>query len=379
MIHFLVGFWDYVVVFLVILTVVVFVHELGHFLVARWNGVRVDVFSIGFGPELFGHTTRSGTRWKVSLLPLGGYVKMFGDADAASTPDQRTTFTAEESRVAFQCKKVWQRAAIVAAGPAANFVFGIVVLAVMFMVYGEPLTAPVVGQVQPGSAAAEAGLQPGDRVLEANGSKVGRFQDLQRIVRLTVGGPVSMVVRRGDQRIDVLTHPRLMEIKDAFGNLHKTPVLGIVADPNATEIVHFGPASALWEAMGQTGEMVSTTVTGLGQMLSGERGTEELGGPLRIAKGAGQAAKLGLGSVVFYTILLSINLGLINIFPVPLLDGGHLLFYGVEALRGRPLGPKAQEYGFRIGLFLVFALMLLATRNDLVDLRVWEFIKGIIS
>jgi regulator of sigma E protease len=379
MMQLLIGFWDYVVIFLVILTVVVFVHELGHFLIARWNGVRVEVFSIGFGPELFGYTAKSGTRWKFSLLPLGGYVKMFGDADAASTPDLATYLAPEEQAYAFRYKKVYQRAAIVAAGPLSNFVFGIVVLAGMFMIYGQPRTAPVIGQVQADSAAADAGLQTGDRVREANGQKVDRFQDLQRIVRLTVGEPVLLVVERAGGTLEVTARPRVTEVKDVFGNVHKTPVLGIVADANSTEVVHYAPLQALWAATQETEDMVSSTLIGLGQMVSGQRETDELGGPLRIAKGAGQAAQLGVGSVVFYTILLSINLGLINLFPVPLLDGGHLLFYGIEALKGRPLGPRAQEYGFRVGLILVFALMLFATRNDLVDLRVWEFIKGLVS
>jgi regulator of sigma E protease len=379
MIHLLLGFWDYVVVFLVILTVVVFVHEMGHYLVARWNGVRVEVFSIGFGPELFGFTARSGTRWKVGLLPLGGYVRMFGDADAASTPDLATDLPPDQRQYAFRYKRVHQRAAIVAAGPLMNFVFGIVVLAGLFMVYGQPRTAPVIGQVQEDSAAAQAGLQVGDRVTEANGEKVDRFQDLQRIIRMTVGDPVSLVVLRHGETLSLVAQPRVTEVTDVFGNNHKTPVLGIVADPDSTEVVHYGPLSALWAATRETGDMVSSTMIGLGQMVTGQRGSEDLGGPLRIAKGAGQAAQLGVGSVVFYTILLSINLGLINLFPVPLLDGGHLLFYGVEALQGRPLGPRAQEYGFRIGLILVFALMLFATRNDLIDLRVWEFIKGLVS
>ncbi len=376
MFHFL---WDYVVVFLIILTVVVFVHEMGHFLVARWNGVRVEVFSIGFGPELFGYTSKSGTRWKVCLLPFGGYVKMFGDADAASSPDLRVEFSAEERRVAFQCKKVYQRAAIVVAGPLANFVFGVVALAAIFAIYGEPVTEPVVGQVQPDSAAAVAGMQPGDRVVEANGETVDRFQDLQRIIRMTVGEPVTIVVERGTQRLSMVAQPRITEVKDALGNTHKTPVLGIVANPEATRVVRHDPATALLGAARETASMVTTTLTGLGQMLSGQRGTEELSGPIGIAKTAGEAAQFGIEAIISLTIMLSINLGLINLFPVPLLDGGHLLFYALEALRGRPLGARAQEYGFRIGLFLVFALMLLATRNDLVRLPVWRFIKGLMS
>jgi regulator of sigma E protease len=376
MIEFLVGFWDYVVVFLVILTAVIFVHEAGHYLVARWNGVRVDIFSIGFGPELFGYTTKSGTRWKFSLFPLGGYVKMFGDADPASQPDFYANFTAAERTVAFQCKKVHQRAAIVAAGPLANFAFGIAALAVMFMVYGQPSTAPIVGQVQPDSAAAAAGLEPGDRVVEADGQTVDRFQDLQRIIRLTVGDPVNLIIERNGRRFELTAQPKFAEIKDALGRLQRTPVLGVVASPNATEIIHHSPASAVWAAFQETGDMVSATLTGVGQMLRGVRDTKELSGPIGIAKAAGDAAKFGLPGIVSMAILLSINLGLLNLFPVPLLDGGHLLFYGVEALLGRPLGPKVQEYGFRVGLILIFALMLLATTNDL---GVREFLKGIMS
>ncbi len=381
MLQLLTGFWDYVIVFLLILTVVVFVHEMGHFLIARACGVKVLTFSIGFGPELFGWTAKSGTRWKFSAVPLGGYVKMLGDADAASTPDQAaaTQLTEEEKRQTLQFKPVWQRAAVVAAGPLANFVFGILVLAGMFMGYGETRLPAVVGDVSPNSAAAEAGLQAGDRIVLANGEVVERFQDLQRIIALGLDQPLTLTVRRGEQSLNILAHPRITEAKDPFGNVHKRPMLGLRSDPNAAEQVSHGPISALVAAVRETREMVSTSLTGIGQMITGARPTDDLGGPLRIAKGAGQAAQLGVGSVIFYTILLSINLGMINLFPVPLLDGGHLLFYGIEALLGRPLGPKAQEYGFRLGLFLVFALMLLATRNDLVDLKVWELIKSVVS
>lgn len=376
----LAGFWNYVVVFLLILTVVVFVHELGHFLVARWNGVRVEVFSIGFGRELFGHTARSGTRWRVSLLPLGGYVKMFGENDGITTADGgERPLTAEERAVSFKHKRVGQRASIVVAGPLANFVFGIVVLAILFMTVGKPLTPPVIGLVQPDSAAAEAGLLPGDRILRIDGEAVASFQDIQHIVRLRIGEPLALDIEREGRGIAVVARARVTELKDNFGNIQRLPVLGIGAPAGETEIVRYGPVSGMWTAVKETGAIVSATFTALGQMIQGTRDSEELGGPLRIAKGAGQAAQLGLLTVVGYTVILSINLGLINLFPIPLLDGGHLAFYAVEAVRGRPLGDRAQEYGFRIGLFLVFALMIFATRNDLVDLRVWEFFKGFFS
>jgi regulator of sigma E protease len=378
MIHFLVSFWDYVIVFLIVLTVVVFIHELGHFIVARANGIKVEVFSIGFGPELFGRTDRSGTRWKLSLLPFGGYVRMYGDADAASTPGKED-LSEEERGYAFRAKKVHQRAAVIFAGPAANFVFGILVLAVLFLVYGQAKVPPVVGDVRPESAAAAAGLQPGDRVEQANGQKIDQFKDLQKVVSLNIGQPLRLVLDRKGVTLAITAYPRQSEVKDAFGNVHHMPLLGITAPTDATEYIHFSPAGAVWAAVRETGDMVSTTFIALSQMITGDRSTEDLGGPLGIAKQVGQAAHIGISMVIFYVAMLSINLGMVNLLPVPMLDGGHLLFYAIEAVWGRPLGERAQEYSFRVGLFLVFALMLLATRNDLVNLRVWEFIKGVVS
>lgn len=373
------GVWYYVVIFLVILTVVVFVHELGHFLVARWNGVKVEVFSIGFGPEVWGRVAADGTRWRIGLLPLGGYVKMFGDADAASATASDQPMSEAERAQAFCHKRVGQRAAIVVAGPAANFLFAILGLAGMFMVLGQPVTQPVIGTVHPGTAAEAAGLKAGDRVTAINGRAVERFQDIQRIVRLEIEQDLSLSVRRGDQAFDVAARPRIIQRKGVFGDMEKVPVLGISADPASTVVVKHGPISALGEALAETENMVRSTFIGIGQMINGTRDTDELGGPIRIAKGAGEAAQLGLASVVFYTILLSLNLGLINLFPIPVLDGGHLMFYAFEAILGRPLGEKAQEYGFRIGLFLVLALMVFATRNDLVSLPVWDMLKRLFS
>ncbi len=372
-------FWNYIVVFLLILTVVVFVHELGHYLVARWNGVRVEVFSIGFGPEIWGFNDKTGTRWRFSVLPLGGYVKMFGDADAASATGETRDMTDEEKAVSFRHKRVGQRAAIVFAGPAANFIFAIIGLALMFMILGQPVTEPVVGQVLPGSAAEQAGMLAGDRVVRANGSAVTRFQDIQRIVRLDIDKPLQLSVERDGGTVDLVAHPRIVERKGMFGDMEKVPVLGIAADAAQTRIVHYGPGTALWQAVRESGNMISATFVGIGQMISGTRDSDELGGPIRIAKGAGEAAQLGIASVAFYIIMLSLNLGLINLFPIPILDGGHLVFYGFEAILGRPLGEKAQEYGFRIGLFLVLALMVFATRNDIVSLPAWEAIKRLFS
>ena len=374
------GVWYYVVIFLLILTVVVFIHEMGHFLVARWNGVKVDVFSIGFGPEVWGWTDAStGTRWKLSLIPLGGYVKFFGDADASSTTSDERVMSDEEKAVAFQHKRVGQRAAVVFAGPASNFVFAILGLAAMFMVLGQPVTEPVVGAVHPGTAAEAAGLKAGDRITAINGQAVERFQDIQRIVRLEIEHPLDLSVNRGGESLSIQAQPRVIQRKGVFGDMEKVPVLGISADQASTRIVQHGPVSALAESLHETEGMVRSTFIGIGQMINGTRDTDELGGPIRIAKGAGEAAQIGLSSVIFYTILLSLNLGLINLFPIPVLDGGHLLFYAFEAILGRPLGERAQEYGFRIGLFLVLALMVFATRNDIVALPVWEVVKRLFS
>lgn len=376
---FLAGIWNYVVVFLLILTVVVFVHELGHYLVARWNGVRVDVFSIGFGPEVWGFNAKSGTRWRISLLPLGGYVKMFGDADEASATADDKPMTEAEKAGAFRHKRVGQRAAIVFAGPAANFIFAILGLAGMFMVLGQPITEPVIGQVLPDTAAAEAGLQAGDRITAINGTTISRFQDIQRIVRIEIERPLKLTVDRAGRSLEMEARPRVIQRKGIFGDLEKVPVLGISADSSKTVVVNHGLVSALMESVRETESMVVSTFVGIGQMINGTRDSDELGGPIRIAKGAGEAAQLGIASVVFYTILLSLNLGLINLFPIPVLDGGHLFFYAIEAILGRPLGEKAQEYGFRVGLFLVLALMVFATRNDIVSLPLWDMVKRLLS
>ena len=373
------GFWNYGVVSLLVLTVVVFIHEFGHFIVARWCGVKVETFSIGFGPELFGWTAKSGTRWRFSAIPIGGYVKMFGDLDPTSTPDMERGYTPEEQAVAFHYKSVAQRAAVVFAGPAANFISAVFAQALILMVVGAQWALPVVGEVEPGSAAAEAGLQPGDRIVQANGEAIERFNDLHRIILMSVGDPVTLGVERGDQRLQIVSHPRIKEVVDIFGNVEKVPRLGIGSSPDAVTNVTFGPIAALSESASEIREMVAMTFTGLGQMITGRRSADELGGPIRIAKGVGQAAELGIAIVIAFGILLSVNLGLVNLFPIPLLDGGRLLFYAIEAVMRRPVGPRVQEYGLRIGLFLVFALMLFVTRNDLADLRIWEHLKAVFS
>lgn len=376
--EFLSGLWTYVIPFLVVLTVLVFVHELGHYWVARRNGVRIETFSIGFGPELFGHTDKMGTRWKFSAIPLGGYVKMFGDADAASTPSGAVrSMTPAEREVSFFHKRLGQRAAIVAAGPIANFLFAIIGLTLLFSIYGQPFTPADIGSVQPESAAAQAGMLPGDVIVEVDGQAIERFEEVQQIVRFNQGTPLALVVERDGQRLPIGVTPQVTTVTDRMGNSHTIGLLGI--GRAGMEYRRHDPLTALWQAGRETVNLTVGTLGAVGQMIGGSRGTEELGGPLRIAQMSGEVAQSGVVALIWFMAILSVNLGLINLFPIPMLDGGHLLFYAVEAIRGKPLGDRAQEYGFRIGLALVLTLMVFATWNDLVHLRVVDFFRDLIS
>jgi regulator of sigma E protease len=367
----------YIVPFLFVLTVLVFVHEFGHFIIARWNRVRVEVFSIGFGPELFGWYDKHGTRWKFSAVPLGGYVKMFGDNDPSSglpaTP--LAQMSEREREFSFHAKRLGQRAAIVAAGPAANFVFAFVVLAVMFMTYGQPFTPPTVGQVQPGSPAARAGIRPGDRIVSIDGQSTASFESVQQIVRLDPGLPMKITVARDGRDLTLGATPKRTEFTDRFGNKYEVGLLGI--SRRGIDYVRRGPGTAIMQAGAEVWNLSSSTLQAVWQMVIGLRGTGDLGGPLRIAQLSGEVVQGGAVAFTWFLAVLSINLGLINLFPV--LDGGHLLFYAAEAVRGKPLGQKVQEYGFRIGLALVLTLMVFATWNDLVHLRIVAYVRGLIS
>jgi regulator of sigma E protease len=361
-----------ILAFLVVLTVLVFVHELGHYLVARRNGVRVEVFSIGFGPELFGWWDRAGTRWKFSAIPLGGYVKMFGDADAASTPGRALPMMSVEDRdVSFHHKRLGQRAAIVAAGPIANFIFAVILFSALYMTVGQRFTPADVGSIKEGSAAELAGIKPGDVIVSLDGRHIERFEEVQQIVRGAPDVTMNIVVRRDGREIPLQITPQLTELKDNFGNVHRIGILGIQRSGGA-EYVRHDPLSAVWRASAETWNVTLGTLQAVGQMIIGARTTEELGGPIRIAQMSGEVASIGVSALIEFVALLSINLGLINLFPVPVLDGGHLLFYAAEAVRGRPLGQRAQEYGFRIGLALVLTLMVFATWNDIVRLPIFN-------
>jgi regulator of sigma E protease len=366
------GLIGYAVPFLFVLTIVVFFHELGHFLVARWAGVRVLTFSLGFGPELFGFNDRQGTRWKVSAVPLGGYVKFFGDDTEASTPSAEAlaTMTDEERRGSFHHKKVGPRAAIVAAGPIANFLLAIVIFTVMFTFFGKPSTTARVDKIEANSAAAAAGFQVGDIVTSIDGAKIESFTDMQRVVAVHAGDKLSFTVKRGDQIMQLSGTPELREVKDPFGNVHRQGVLGITRQTAAGDVLteRVDPATALWLGVKETWFVIERTLSYIGGVFTGREAADQVGGPLRIAQISGQVATIGMVALINLAAVLSISIGLLNLFPVPLLDGGHLLFYVVEAIRGRPLSERAQEMGFRIGLGLVLMLMVFATYNDILHL-----------
>ena len=450
---------NWIIPFIVILTVLVFVHEMGHYTVARMNKVRVEVFSVGFGRELFGWTDRAGTRWKFSAIPLGGYVKMFGDANAASAgSDGLEKMSAADRAVSFHHKRVSQRAAIVFAGPFINYVFAVLVLALLFVFYGQPFTPPKVGAVEAGGRAAEAGLRPGDRVISIDGSSVERFEEIIQLVRLKYDTKLEFLIDRDGKRLNLPITPVRRTVTDRNKNKHvigrigispfsaavvdrvqpksaadraglrtgdrivevegktvrsfeqmaqviraapgRTVPLGIVRDGRrltltATLARHtiklnggktlvigrlgisrkrvaykrhsFGVAA--WQGIKETGAMASATYTAIKQMIEGKRSTKDLGGPIRIAEISGQMAQLGIREYIWFMAILSLHLVPDKpLFPVPMLDGGHLVFYAYEAVAGKPLGERAQEYGFRIGLALVLTLMLFVTWNDIVHL-----------
>ncbi len=365
-----------VLAFLVILTVLVFVHEMGHFLVARRNGVRVETFSVGFGKEIFGWTDRAKTRWKFSVVPLGGYIKMFGDVNAASQPSGDIAELSEEERaVSFHTKRLGQRFWIVAAGPLANFLFAWVVLIGLFITVGQRFTPPQVGEVMPESAAEAAGMLPGDLILELNGAAIERFEDVQRIVQPNPNVPLEVVVLRNGERVVLTAVPRLSEQTNNFGMHREIGLLGI--SRGGVEYVRHGFVESLWRAGDEILYLSRATLEAIGEIIVGARSADELGGPLRIAQMSGLVAEAGLVPTLGFMVMLSVTLGLINLFPIPMLDGGHLLFYAIEFVRGRPLGERAQEFGFRIGIALVVSLMLFVTLNDLIQMEVFSFIKSL--
>ncbi|MGA9604824.1 MAG: RIP metalloprotease RseP [Methyloceanibacter sp.] len=371
------GFGDtllgYLLPFLFVLTVVVFVHELGHFLVARWCGVGIKAFSIGFGPEIVGFTDRHDTRWKISWIPLGGYVKFIDDENVASAGGRRTLdqLTPEERARSFQGKSLAQRAAVVAAGPIANFLLAIVIFTAIFGIFGERITAAKVDIVNPGSAAERAGFLPGDRVVSIDGTAIETFGEMQRIVAMSPDQPLHFVVDRGGKTVDITVTPELKTITDRFGNEMRMGLLGIqrTAAPEEWTLKRHDPVTAFVMAVKETYFVVSRSLGYLYDVVTGRESADQLGGPIRIAQVSGQVATAGFLALLNLCAIISVSIGLINLFPIPMLDGGHLLFYGIEALRGRPLSEGTQEVGFRIGLAFVLMLMIFATWNDLIHLK----------
>ena len=357
--------WYYIVPFLFVLTVLVYVHEWGHYWVARQNNVRVEVFSIGFGPEIFGWNNAAGMRWKIGAIPFGGYIKMFGESETFGEGEEQRPLTPEERAVSFHFKSLGQRAAVVAAGPIANFLLAIVLFAGLVMTYGVPHHYAAIGEILPKSAAADAGFKIGDRITSVDGETITWFTDLVRIVSVKPGVPLKFGVLRADQDLIVQATPKKFQRTGEDGSTVDVGLLGVRYDPKQAAYERQNPMLAVWIGAQQTALLTGNILSYIGQIIVGNQKADDLGGPIRIAKMSGQMAQGGLENLIFFMAALSVNLGLINLFPIPLLDGGHLLFYGAEALRGRPLGPRAQEYGFRIGLALVLSLMVFATWNDL--------------
>ena len=351
--------------FLFVLFLVVFVHEMGHFLVGRWCGIKVVAFSIGFGPEIVGWTDGKGTRWRLALIPLGGYVKFFGDSSAASTPDGELVgrMSASERSVSFFYQPVWKRAAVVAAGPLANFILAIAIFAAIAMAYGRPSPAPRVGAVVAGSAAERADFRPGDLIVSIDRQPVESFEQLTHIIAASPGKPLQVLVEREGRDVTLNAVPDL--VKDEKPG-QTGPGIGRLGLQSSTEPVGFG--QAVTSGAQQTWTIVEMTGSYVKGLFAGRESTNQLSGPIRIAQVSGQVAKVGIVALVNLAAILSVSIGLINLVPVPLLDGGHLLFYLFEALRGRPLSERTQEFGFRIGLALVVMLMLFTTVNDLLHL-----------
>jgi regulator of sigma E protease len=353
-----------------VFSIVVFFHELGHFWVARRCGVRVLVFSIGFGRELAGFNDRHGTRWKISAIPLGGYVKFFGDENAASVPDPEVVraMSEEERRDSFFYKPIPVRAAVVAAGPFANFLLAIVLFAAVFMFFGKQETAPRVDEIIPDSAAAMAGFKPGDIVVSINGKPIDSFTDMQRVVSPSAGQPLAIVVDRAGKLVELHAVPTLKEEKDIFGIVHRIGQLGIKRSiaPGDIKTEKVGPLTAVQLGVSETWNVIERTLSYVTGIFAGRESADQLSGPVGIVRVTGKVATLGIGPLMQLAAVLSVSIGLLNLFPIPLLDGGHLLFYAIEAVRGRPLSERAQEIGFRIGLAIVLMLMVFATRNDLL-------------
>ncbi|MFD0917505.1 RIP metalloprotease RseP [Pseudahrensia aquimaris] len=355
--------------FLFVLTIVVFFHELGHFLVGRWNKVKAEVFAVGFGPELFGFTDRYNTRWKFCAVPLGGYVKFAGDGNVASQPDPDALeqMSQSEREGTLEGAALWRRALIVAAGPIANFILAIVIYTALFMVHDDVQRVPVVGEIAAGSPAQEAGFQPEDLIVELNGDAITSFRQISEATMLNSGEAMNFVVERAGERIELVATPRLVDQEDRFGNSFKVAQIGVRSKTGEEylRVTSLGPVDAFNKAVGSTGLVVKGTFNFLREMILGKQSATELRGPLGIGQVTSQVATLGFAELMSLAAVISVSIGLLNLFPIPMLDGGHLVFYAIEAVRGKAVSPAVMEWSFKVGLGCLLFMMLFATTNDI--------------
>ena len=372
------GFFWTILFFLLAIGPLVFFHELGHYLVGRWCGVKAEVFSIGFGRELTGWTDKRGTRWKIALLPLGGYVRFAGDMSAASEPsDEWKALPLEERNRTFQAKSLWQRALIVLAGPVANFLVAIAIFMGVFAAYGQSRTPNIVGSVIAGSPAEKAGFAAGDKILAIGDTSIREFSEISDIVVLRPGVAISFLVERGATQQRIVAAPALKIVKDRFGNEVRLGQIGLGS--GRPVLVNLSPLELPGAAVAQTWRTVKSMVDGLVQIVMGRISVKELGGPIKIAQYSGQTAALGFVAFLGFVALISINLGFINLLPIPTLDGGHLFFYAIEATIRRPVSMMVQEWAYRSGFFALMALMLFVTFNDLASFGLWNRLSGLIG
>jgi len=367
-----------VIAFIFVLSIVVFVHEFGHFLVARWCGVSVKTFSIGFGREIWGFYDRKGTRWRVAWIPLGGYVKFLDDENAASQPskDALAHMSPQERAGAFQTKALWQRAAVVVAGPMANFLLAVAIYSAVNLTVGVRTIAPRVGEVISGMPAAAAGFEPGDVITRIDGWTIEGFEDVQRIVSTSGGRKLVFGIKRGDKQLNLTVTPEIKDQDDAFGGVFRRGLIGIKPSPAADslEVKEVGPLEAVRLGVRETYTNITQTLQGIGDIIAGRQSADQMGGPILMGELAGKVAVLGIVPMLLLIAFISANIGFLNLLPIPVLDGGHLLFYAIEAVRRRPLSQRMQEIGFQIGIALVLMLMVYVNLNDL--LRVWRRLTG---
>jgi regulator of sigma E protease len=372
------GFFWTALFFLLAIGPLIFLHELGHYLVARWCGVKADVFSIGFGREVMGWTDKRGTRWKISWMPLGGYVRFAGDANAVSQPDDDWNELPDfERSQVFHSKPVWQRAAITAAGPFANFLVGYLLLAGLLAGFGDLRIPSVVGSVKAGSVAEATGFREGDRIVSIGDKRIDDFESLYETVYARPQVALDFGVEREGRKLHILAAPAYVETRDGFGNIQRRGSMGI--GPIAPTRIMLGWAEIPGAALDRTVGVVRSTIDGLGQILFGNLSAKEMSGPVKMAKFAGQVATLGWVPFIGFIAMISINLGFINLLPIPMLDGGHLLFYTIEGVIRRPVPPQAQDWAFRTGFAVLMTLMLFVTFNDFASLELWHRLSGLIG